>query len=135
MKIIIAGSRTITDYHLIEEAFEKSGFGNSILGFCDTEIISGCAPGIDTLAIEFAENHGYTIKTFPADWDNLTVLGAIIREGKFGKYNANAGKDRNIQMANYADALIAITNGSPGTAHMISEATKRKLRVYVMNVI
>ena len=54
---------------------------------------------------------------FLADWD------------QFGK---SAGYKRNIQMAEHADALIAIWDGkSKGTMHMITEACKRNLRVHL----
>lgn len=40
MKVIIAGSRTIEDGSLIEQAVQESGFAI-------TEVVSGCAPGVD----------------------------------------------------------------------------------------
>jgi hypothetical protein len=57
------------------------------------------------------------VKSFPADWR---------------LYGRSAGMIRNRQMANYADALLAIWDGrSPGTANMISLAKERELRLYV----
>ncbi len=45
MKVIIAGSRSINDYRLVERAVADSGFDV-------TEIVSGCSKGVDTLAIK-----------------------------------------------------------------------------------
>lgn len=50
MKTIIAGSRSITDMRYIEEAVACSQFEI-------TEIVSGGAKGIDTLAITYAQQH------------------------------------------------------------------------------
>lgn len=98
MKVIIAGSRGITDGRLIERAIIESGFDI-------TEIVSGTARGVDQLGETWAIMAGRTIKRFPANWD---------------KYGKSAGYKRNQQMAEYADALIAIWDGqSRGTKHMI----------------
>jgi hypothetical protein len=110
MKTIIAGGRTITDYDLVCRAVQDSGF-------TITEVVSGLAPGVDTLAIDWAEEHNIPRIGFPADWNT---------------HGRAAGPIRNRQMAEYGDALIAIWDGeSRGTKNMIEEATKRGLKVYV----
>jgi len=111
-KTIIAGSRDITDYSLVLKAIKKSGFNI-------TEVVSGKAKGVDTLGEQYAKEHNIKIKEFPADWKNLK--------------NA-AGPIRNKQMGDYADSLIAVTNGSKGTQHMIDYATSRGLRVFVYKI-
>jgi YspA, cpYpsA-related SLOG family len=113
MKTIIAGGRTITDYSLVSTALAESGF-------IPTEIVSGMAPGVDTLAVQYATQHNLPLKEFPANWS---------------LYGRSAGPRRNRQMAEYADALIAVWDGeSRGTKNMIEEATKRNLQVYVKRV-
>jgi len=114
MKVIIAGSRTIKDPKLVEEAIRRSGFDI-------TEVVSGKEPnGVDKMGENWADYNHIPIKPFPALWDDLTTPGAVIKLNKFGKkYNAKAGPDRNMRMAEYADALIAITSGTPGTKNMI----------------
>jgi hypothetical protein len=53
-----------------------------------------------------------------------------------GAFDAGAGKRRNIEMAKYADALIAVWDGfSPGTGHMIQQARKHGLKLYVHSVV
>ncbi len=113
MKVIIAGSRNITDYNLVVKAVKESGF-------TITEVVCGLAKGPDTLGEQYAIEHNIPIAYFPADWN--------------GKGRA-AGPLRNEQMGNYADALIAVWNGkSRGTKHMIYYSKKKGLMVYVKNI-
>ena len=113
MKVIIAGSRDLTDYTLVERAIQASGF--SI-----TEVVSGGCRGVDLLGEEWAKQHHVPVKRFLADW------------GRLGK---SAGPLRNQQMAEYADALIALKLPiSKGTQDMITRAKQQKLKVYVVAV-
>lgn len=109
MKVIIAGSRTIQDYRIVKTAIERSGFKI-------TEVVSGTARGVDVLGERWAMDHNLPIKQFPADWDG---------NGR------GAGYIRNMEMADYADALIAVWNGrSKGTQHMIATARKKDMEVF-----
>jgi superfamily I DNA/RNA helicase/O-acetyl-ADP-ribose deacetylase (regulator of RNase III) len=97
-RVIIAGSRGITDMAALEEAIAQSGLDIK-------EVVAGGAKGVDTLARLWAERHGIAYKEFPAQWET---------------YGKSAGYQRNEEMANYADALIALWDEkSPGTKHMI----------------
>jgi hypothetical protein len=112
MKIIIAGSRTITDYDLVKSTIEKSGWLPKI-----TVIISGGARGVDTLALKFAKEHNITTVKFLADWK---------------KHGKSAGYIRNKEMADYADRLIALHwNFSKGTNHMIDTMLKSNKKVFL----
>lgn len=118
MKMIIAGSRTFNDYQFLDKRVtDYLNTFQTVLSFIDhylpepsniwhnLEIVSGGAPGADTLAERFAEEKNLPLKVFPADWK---------------KYNKRAGHIRNVQMGNYADMLIAFWDGkSTGTADMI----------------
>jgi len=104
MKVIIAGSRIITNYKKIESEITlyinklEKEFKQKV-----TEIVSGTAKGADKIGEQYAQKHNIDLKMFPAEW---------------GKY-PDAGKRRNVQMANYADAAILIWDGiSRGTQHM-----------------
>jgi RES domain-containing protein len=112
MRVIIAGSRTITDMREVEAAIRESWFDI-------TEVVCGDARGVDSLGMEWAWRDSIPVKHFPADWN------------RFGK---SAGYKRNVQMAEYAEALIAVTTGSRGTQHMIDIATARGLKVFVRRV-
>lgn len=113
MKVIIAGSRTITDYDLVVKAVIESGF-------TITEVVCGLAKGPDTLGEQYAIENNIPIAYFPADWSGKgRVAGAL----------------RNKQMGDYSDAVIAIWDGkSSGTKHMIDYAKKKGLLVYVKNI-
>ena len=121
MKIIIAGSRTITQKNIVFSTFffglaffVKQGYK---LPLGKTEIVSGNARGVDKIGEELATFLGLSLKEFPANWN---------------KYGKRAGYLRNEEMANYADALIAIWDGkSKGTKHMIDIAKKKQLKIYI----
>lgn len=115
IKVIIAGSRDIIDYaiHYVIKAIEQSKFDI-------TEVVSGGARGIDWCGEKWAEANDVPIKRFLPQWND---------------HGKQAGILRNIQMAEYADALIAIWDGqSRGTRHMIHEAQKRQMPHYVFKV-
>jgi hypothetical protein len=118
MKVIIAGSRTF-EREIGGRAVQAALWLAEGLGWKLTEVVCGEARGIDTCGRLWAEHHGIPVKSFPADWD--------------GK-GREAGFIRNVQMAAYADALIAITNGSPGTRHMIQSAKAKGLKVLVIEM-
>ena len=108
-KVIIAGSRTITDYELVSKIIKDSGF-------VIDEVVSGCAAGVDSLGEKWAEKNGIPIKRFPANWSIGKMAGIV----------------RNHQMRDYATHLIAISaNNSKGTAHMIRAAKEKGLITYV----
>lgn len=113
MKCIIAGSRTIRDYAIVEAAIEASGFAI-------TQVVSGCARGVDSLGEQWAHQHELLVARFPAEW---------------GRYGKSAGPIRNSAMVQHSDALIAVWDGrSAGTKDMIGRANKRGLRVFVYHV-
>jgi threonine/homoserine efflux transporter RhtA len=110
MKVIIAGSRTIEDYLMVEAAVAASGFEI-------TEVVSGNARGVDRLGEQWAFQRGILITRFIPNWDLL------------GK---KAGHIRNAQMGEYADALIALWDGkSSGTKNMIDYMRIKKAPIYV----
>ena len=113
MRVIIAGGRDFNDYEQL-----KTKCNHILQNQTDIEILCGCANGADKLGEKFALESYYKIKYFPADWNN---------KGK------SAGYQRNIQMAEYADALIAFWNGnSRGTKHMIDRTNKNGLKVRII---
>ena len=101
MKLAIIGSRSITDISIekfIDEYAKKSSGGI-------TEIVSGGAKGIDTLARELANRRGIRLTEFLPDYR------------RFGR---GAPLKRNESIAEYADCAIAFWDGrSSGTAHTV----------------
>jgi len=85
-------------------------------GWPVTEIVSGGGGNVDHAAEYVASVLKLPFTCYPADW----------------KQGRKAGPLRNRQMAENADALIAIWDGkSCGTFNMIKEASKRQLSVFV----
>ena len=116
-KVIIAGSRGFSNYKLLREQCNK--FLREKRKTSNIIVVSGHARGADTLGEKYAQDEGFTLEIYPAQWK------------KFGK---RAGYRRNEQMAEVADALIAEWDGkSHGTKHMIEIMENKKLLVRVVN--
>ena len=80
-------------------------------------MVSGGAVGVDMAGEAWAEKNGIPVVRYVPSWS------------KHGLY---AGILRNREMAQNADALLAIWDGkSRGTANMIREAKERGLKTYV----
>lgn len=131
-KLIIAGGRHFSDYELLSKSVDALVIELNDLNIFNIQIVSGGASGADTLGVEYANSRGYSVKRFPAKWNDFSEP-CRIKCGRFGKYNALAGFNRNEQMAQYADGLLAFWDGeSPGTKHMIDTASKNKLLIGVV---
>lgn len=114
-KIIIAGSRDFLDQEFLDKTLDEI-----IKSKENIEIVSGLAPGADTLGKNWAKKNEIPVKPFPANWK------------AWGK---SAGYRRNKEMAEYADSLIAFWDGkSPGTANMIDLAEIYKLEIQIIKV-
>jgi len=127
VKVIIAGPRhRIVSNETIQKAVDDSGLTIS-------ELVCGMAPGVDSCAYMWAESNHINRKKCYAKWDDLTHPDALIKShGNGKKYDARAGIRRNLEMAQYADALIAIWDKkSKGTKNMIEAARKEGITVFV----
>lgn len=113
-KVIIAGGRDFNDYNLLKS---KCDFYLSKINE-EVEIVCGGAKGADSLGERYAKEKGLSIRYFYADWD---------------LYGNSAGYRRNVEMGNYADALIAFWDGkSKGTKHMIDYALIKNINIRVV---
>lgn len=122
-RVIIAGSRSYDDYNTLTEECDR------ILSLkvvdADTEIVvvSGHASGADALGERYAQERGFGLETFPADWT------------KFGRA---AGPIRNAQMASVAHALIAFPKAGEvnrGTKNMVDLAVRKGLQIRIIGKI
>lgn len=112
MRVIIAGSREITDYSFVASVIKRCGFNI-------TEVVSGTAHGVDRLGEQWAVQNNVPIKYMPPDW-NL--------------HGKAAGPIRNKEMAEYADAAVIIWNGeSAGTKNML-ENMQRLGKPYFLDI-
>lgn len=115
MKIIIAGSRTVTDPGLVSYAMRVSGAEGVV-----TCVLSGGAKGVDMLGEMWANVRMIPVERHPANWD---------------AHGKKAGYMRNVEMAETAGGLVAIWDGvSKGTKHMIDIAGKKGMMCYVLKV-
>lgn len=120
MKLIIAGSRDL-DPRLVYVAIDAEIRSNRF-PFAMTDIIegvSGTARGVDKVGEQWFEDHGISVKQFPANWS---------------EHGLSAGLIRNAEMAQYSDVLLAVTCGSRGTANMIDQMVKLHKPVYVVTM-
>jgi hypothetical protein len=130
-RLVVAGSRGITLYKDVWQGIVDSKFWHLHRG--NLVIVSGMAPGVDRLGIDFAKRNGLKWDEMPADWNNLAAPGCIVKYNRWGKpYNANAGFARNIEMGQSSQGLCAIWDGhSPGTKQMIDWSYENGKDVYV----
>jgi hypothetical protein len=115
LKTIVAGSRSITGYAVVEKAIAFAIADGLII----TQIVSGTAKGVDLLGERWAKEHKrVSIKRFPPDW-SVGKSGGILR---------------NIEMSENADAAIVVWDGmSRGSKHMYDTAKAKGLKVWLFN--
>jgi hypothetical protein len=111
MRILVSGSRTWTDGHAIRSRLKTCGPPGTV--------ITGGARGADQLAETVARSLGFETETYPADW-----------RGKGRK----AGIIRNLEMLDSKpDIVLAFQhNNSRGTQHVIDEARRRGIRLWII---
>lgn len=115
-RVIIAGSRHFNDYYLLRDYADKLLEHKKADGY-NIIIVSGHCYGTDLLGERYAKERKYTCEIYPAEWS---------------RYGKRAGPLRNAQMAEAADALIAMWDGeSRGTKSMIELAKEKGLAVRV----
>ena len=109
MKLLVIGSRSITDFDLspyIEASVDL--------------IISGGADGIDTLAEVCADKH---------------QISKLIMYPQYQVYGKGAPIRRNHQMVDIADSVLAVWDGaSRGTADTIRYARKQHKDITVLQI-
>lgn len=119
MKVIIAGSRSITDYNAVLDAIAACPFSHEI-----TEVVSGRAVGVDRLGERWADENGIPKKPFPVTRQDYAL---------YGRYRGP--KERNTRMVNYAEALLLVWDGvSGGSRDTLEKAMARGLKCFVHEV-
>lgn len=107
MRLAVVGSRNLTDYGLVHVALSRylDEYGDSLV------IVSGGAKGADSLAAQFAREHGLQLVEYLPDWN---------------RYGKSAGFRRNWTIWQDAEAGVAFWDGvSRGTAHSFDIAAKQ----------
>lgn len=120
-RLIIAGSRDL--FGSTSAVWQRVSLRRAWRRICEaldedvTLVLSGGCRGADTEGENLAKGLGIPVKTFPADWET---------------HGRAAGPIRNAEMASHADALLLLGTGkTPGSASMLKEAKKRKLKILV----
>ena len=107
-RVVIAGCRDYNNYDeakpYIDYCLSNVRKENNIV------IVSGCASGADAIGERYAEENGFEVEKYPADWKT---------------YGRSAGPKRNKQMAEVSDYVICFWDEkSKGTKSMIDYARK-----------
>lgn len=128
LRVIIAGGRRFDDYQMLEK--ESSRIIQSLIEAYyditedDVYIVSGCAPGADTLGEQFAEEHRFSLVKFPANW---------VRFGKPAGYIRNANMAKFAAAGDNVGVLIAFWDGaSRGTKNMIDIAENSGMNCFII---
>jgi hypothetical protein len=109
MRVIIAGSRDVSDPAIVDHVIRESGLPI-------TEVVSGGCRGVDTLGERWAMTHSLPVARFPANWH------------RFGRM---AGPLRNSEMIAYAEAAIVVRYlDSKGSADLEYKARNCHMPVF-----
>ena len=109
MKVAVIGSRDIKDINLGEYLKDDV-----------TEIVSGGAKGVDTVASQYAQENNIKLTEFLPEYN---------------RYKRGAPLKRNIQIAEYADKVLAFWDGkSRGTKFVIDYCKNSNIPVEVIVV-
>jgi predicted Rossmann fold nucleotide-binding protein DprA/Smf involved in DNA uptake len=107
MKLLIVGSRSITDFDLSEQIPEDVDL-----------IISGGASGVDTLAERYADEHR---------------ISKLVLRPQYERYGRGAPLKRNETMVDLADEILVVWDGvSKGTAYTVRYAEKQGKRLRIV---
>jgi hypothetical protein len=123
LKVAVVGSRNFSNKAVVEEFVV-------FMPECCVEIVSGRSPGggPDVWAEETALKCGIKTKIFPIKKDE----GEYLQKWEF----ADRAKDRNTEIAQYADVVVAFWDGkSRGTMDTVDKATRLFKPVFVISEI
>ena len=115
LKVVIAGSREFRDYAKMKKLVVE--FLSDVTD--EIEVVSGGCRGADMLGEWLANEKGWAVKRFEADWK---------------LYGKSVGVIRNREMARYADiCLLFMVKGAEnrGSKNMLKEARRFGCKVYV----
>lgn len=116
IRMLVAGSRTITNYSVTEQAIHKA-FTDLRLTQAekdDVVIVSGLArEGPDAHAVMFCQKYGNKLAGYPAKWIHHNKAAGMIRNGEM------------VKVVNYG--VVVYDGLSRGSKHMISLLVKHHI--------
>lgn len=114
IQVMVTGSRSYSDYQTMRYALRKIDdlYGGYLV------LLHGGAAGADTVASNVAQQLGWSIREFPADWEF---------------YGKRAGPIRNQEMIDEQPNIVLAfpEKGSIGTWDAVRRAKKANIRVEV----
>ena len=109
MKLLIAGSRNITDFDLSPYIPKETDL-----------IITGGAAGVDNLAEEYADRH---------------KISKLVLRPQYARYGRGAPLRRNREMVEIADLVLVVWDGSSrGSRHTVAYAEEIGKPLTVINI-
>ena len=110
VRALVCGGRDYSDRAFLWMVLDA--YGPPHIG----EIVSGMAPGADTLAAQWAERFGFALHQFPADWN---------------AHGRAAGPIRNQRMLDEGRPdVVIVFPGGRGTADMVRRAKAAGVPIY-----
>lgn len=110
LRVIVCGGRDYAEREALGATMDRLHRLRHLI-----EVIEGGACGADTMAGEWADSRGIKRTTIPADWK---------------QYGRKAGPIRNLQMLELRPDGVVAFPGGRGTANMIAQARKNRVRVW-----
>ena len=105
-RVLVTGGRAYSSPDLLYRALSEYAAKHPV-----SELAAWCATGVDTYALDWAEECGVPRRKYVADWD---------------RYGDAAGSRRNIVMLEHFQPHIVIGFvGNTGTLHCLRQARKR----------
>lgn len=108
INVVVAGGREYENYPELSQKLDQVISQLNIPPGMKVNIVSGGARGADTLAEKYAQERGLGLQVFKADWEGQGL---------------SAGMNRNRQMAEVGDVLVAFPGGT-GTENMVQQMTQ-----------
>lgn len=102
----------------------QSGLDALVRQFGKPSVITGGAPGADTLADEWRIERGYPGQVFKAEWDKLGRRAGVVR---------NTRMLTALRVIKAAPKRVIAFKGSQGTLNMIQQATAAGVTVTKVN--
>ena len=128
MRLGVTGSRNYDNWQFVTSWLDRlhARYGIDCL-------IHGAAKGWDWHSQAWAQRNRIPDDPYPADWDNITRPGAVVRRNRRGKlYDAAAGPYRNERMLREGRPEYAIAfPGGRGTRDMMIRCWEYGLEPFV----
>jgi hypothetical protein len=120
MKVLVCGPRDWTNRQLVYRVLDNQ---LAAIGLDALTVISGCARGVDTFAIEWAELAGQDAEKYPAEWSIHGRAAGPIRNRRM----LDEGKPDKVIAFGYAHRRSLTV----GTRDMVTRAERARVPVEI----